>query len=79
MSNVLPPDYDPYKDIDATGKAVLLCTFFPDTINKKIKDKAETFDCINQAVKHVAGAVMIADFNQIPYNYRFSEVPATDK
>jgi len=70
---VLAPDYDPYKNIDFTGKAVLICTFFPDTLNKKIKDKVETFDCINQAVKHGASAVVIADFNQSPYNYRFGE------
>lgn len=67
------PGNNPYSDIDASGKAVLLYTHFPDTVNKKIKDKTEIFDCINQAVKNGAVAVIIADFYENPYNYKFSK------
>jgi hypothetical protein len=70
---VLLPDFDPYSNIDASGKAVLIFTFFPDTINKKVKDKVEIFDCINQAVKHGASAVIIADFNPIPNSYKLTK------
>lgn len=68
---VLSP-YDPYKNIDASGKAVLICTNFPDTLNR-IKDEILPFDCINQAIKHGASAVVFADFNKIPFNYKFSK------
>lgn len=70
---VLLPDFDAYSNIDATGKAVLICTYFPDTINKKLKDKVEIFECINMAVKHGAKAVVIADFNPIPNSYKLSK------
>ena len=70
---VLIPDYDPYGKINVLGKAVLIFTHFPDSLNKEIKDKVETYDCINQAIAHGANAVIVADFNRIPYNYRFSK------
>jgi hypothetical protein len=70
---VLEPDLNPYKNIDAAGKAVMIFNSFPDTLNKSIKDKISIPDCINQAITHGAKAVIIADFNQIPYNYRVSK------
>jgi hypothetical protein len=70
---VLDPDYNPYNDIDAAGKAVLICTNFPDTLNKETKSKIGINDCLNQAVNHGAKALIIADFNQVPFSYKMSQ------
>jgi hypothetical protein len=69
---VLAPDFNPYKNIDASGKAVMICNNFTDSLNR-IKDELSIADCINQAVKHGAKAVIIADLKQDPNNYRFSK------
>ncbi len=70
---VSDPDYNPYSDIDATGKAVLICANFPDTLNKETKSKIGIPDCLNQAIKHGAKAVVIADFNEVPFSYKISQ------
>lgn len=70
---VLDPQFNPYNNINVSGKVILICNNFPDTLNNKIKGKIGIPDCINQAIKHGAKAVVIADFNQVPFSYKISK------